>query len=471
MATKPTEIPTWATGGGAPIVEPPLLKRANGWATGERPPAQFFNWLQNRAGQWFEYLDDLTNQALSWTVNQTFQRAIDLGSALLGTEANAITPRITASRAGSGVSAYTALARFGDVMLWASADGFSKVVTVNATRAAGNTNWTKLTNSQPATALYLSRDRVRYGSMPALQNTAWPDTFIEGEGTASGWGSSANLPADSKSDSTTTADLARLTHQTSSTVGVERQLLAAFPHASLPTLRVYVATTGADAGDGMSFELTLNAKWSNAANTWARDIVAASTKLVFNNLRFKLFWNTGAASWADSAWDKKPLEATFPTATSGLGDETKIQLANGRIQVVGSQSTNSDDANPPANIAPPANSISPKSVAKSWGKLTNNGLGGVTLSEGLNASVTRDTATDEIIIGFGTAMQSADYVVTFGAHQSAGGGFFYPSVSSQSTGNFRFKVLRLPVGGASSLADLDVDVFTLGFAVHARQDS
>ena len=50
MADRPSTIPTWATSGST--VDPGAGKRATGWLPSEKPPAQYFNWLQNAQGQW-----------------------------------------------------------------------------------------------------------------------------------------------------------------------------------------------------------------------------------------------------------------------------------------------------------------------------------------------------------------------------------------------------------------------------------
>jgi hypothetical protein len=71
---KPSEIPTWATGG--TIVTPSSGKRATGWVTGEKAPAQWFNWFMNRVGQWCTYLDGLPGEALNWTATQTFANTV-----------------------------------------------------------------------------------------------------------------------------------------------------------------------------------------------------------------------------------------------------------------------------------------------------------------------------------------------------------------------------------------------------------
>jgi len=54
--TKPTKIPRWADTG--TIVEPAEAKKDSGWVTTEKPPASYFNWLENLSGQWFKWLDE-----------------------------------------------------------------------------------------------------------------------------------------------------------------------------------------------------------------------------------------------------------------------------------------------------------------------------------------------------------------------------------------------------------------------------
>lgn len=59
MSTKPTVTPEWATvpvGGG--VVTPSLAKRQRGWVPGERPPAQYMNWLLVNSYLWLKWLDD-----------------------------------------------------------------------------------------------------------------------------------------------------------------------------------------------------------------------------------------------------------------------------------------------------------------------------------------------------------------------------------------------------------------------------
>ena len=56
MATKPTSVPVWNTGG-ANNVEPSAGKKILGWLIGEKPPSSYFNWLQKLYGDWFTWLN------------------------------------------------------------------------------------------------------------------------------------------------------------------------------------------------------------------------------------------------------------------------------------------------------------------------------------------------------------------------------------------------------------------------------
>lgn len=57
MSAKPATLPRWADVGGA-IVTPAAGKLNVGYVPGERPPAQYKNWLQYWNYKWIEYLND-----------------------------------------------------------------------------------------------------------------------------------------------------------------------------------------------------------------------------------------------------------------------------------------------------------------------------------------------------------------------------------------------------------------------------
>lgn len=56
--------PTFATSatGLANTVDPGVTKQSNGWAANERPPAEFFNWLENAHGQWIDFLHNASTE-------------------------------------------------------------------------------------------------------------------------------------------------------------------------------------------------------------------------------------------------------------------------------------------------------------------------------------------------------------------------------------------------------------------------
>lgn len=87
MATKPTILPRWATGGTAQIVEPAEGKKDTGWVPGEQVPAQTLNWWQRYVGDWLAWLNDLTNQALTWVGAAVFSGSATFNGTTIVTNA------------------------------------------------------------------------------------------------------------------------------------------------------------------------------------------------------------------------------------------------------------------------------------------------------------------------------------------------------------------------------------------------
>lgn len=78
---KPMQLPKWADGAGAAIVEPTEGQKDLGWVPGQKPPAQYFNWWKRLVYQWVAYLDGLTNEALTWASKHTFSAGLASGVA------------------------------------------------------------------------------------------------------------------------------------------------------------------------------------------------------------------------------------------------------------------------------------------------------------------------------------------------------------------------------------------------------
>ena len=72
--SKPATLPTWATNGGT-TTEPPGALKATGVAGGSLLRAKYFNWLFYWVCSWLAWLNDLTNQALTWAAGATFNQS------------------------------------------------------------------------------------------------------------------------------------------------------------------------------------------------------------------------------------------------------------------------------------------------------------------------------------------------------------------------------------------------------------
>lgn len=55
--SKPTNKPGWNPTDSSKVVEPTSTKKAQGWAAGEKPAAEHFNWLMKTVSQWIDHID------------------------------------------------------------------------------------------------------------------------------------------------------------------------------------------------------------------------------------------------------------------------------------------------------------------------------------------------------------------------------------------------------------------------------
>jgi hypothetical protein len=70
MVDKPSTFPTWAeldvvdpTSGQNNVTTPPLEKQNYGWAFGEEPPRNWFNWLGRYTNNWLKWFDQQESQS------------------------------------------------------------------------------------------------------------------------------------------------------------------------------------------------------------------------------------------------------------------------------------------------------------------------------------------------------------------------------------------------------------------------
>jgi hypothetical protein len=78
---KPTVLPEWLSDANSAVpaicVEPSAGEKTDGWAVSARPPAQKFNWWKHHVWRWIRWLNDLTNQALTWAAPHSFEQGLN----------------------------------------------------------------------------------------------------------------------------------------------------------------------------------------------------------------------------------------------------------------------------------------------------------------------------------------------------------------------------------------------------------
>lgn len=465
MSEKPGTLPRWADVS-LDFVEPPSNKQDQGFIGAEQPPAQYFNWLFNLLYQWMQYLnapDDFT-----------------IGAAKLATEANAVAPRLTVSPAAEATAQYVCLGAFGDARVWiGSSTRLAIIITYNATRSTNNTDtWLKITNSQPATALYIARGAVRVGTMPAAQNTAWADDFVDGEGTTGGWGSQLRYTADTESETNAESDFPDRTIQAPTTVGTERKCLLHLERSSgVGDLRVYYSVTSSNT-DSNAIEIVWNASWSNSGDLWTPDLNTTCKKLMISKLGINVkHRDSGTGTFNDASWNRTQMEWTWPTTSSaGANDENLLEFSNGRFKFNNTGSAQQNDSNPPFDTSQ-ANVIGPRNVHKVTAYfLTLGGAdGNITPLSGFNlssaANKVQQTA-DTLIVRFGTALQSANYEATATCEFDSTAAKYEAQVFAKATTSISIRIFKTTVpGGVVSVCDLNTETIGVNLMITGRQDT
>ncbi len=103
---KPAELPRWeeASGDqgvpGGVEIDPASGVKDVGWTVAEKPPAQYMNWWMRLVYDWVQWLNDLTNQALTWVALHTFQKGISVTQSTTNSDAIDATGNGT----GAGIS-------------------------------------------------------------------------------------------------------------------------------------------------------------------------------------------------------------------------------------------------------------------------------------------------------------------------------------------------------------------------------
>lgn len=123
MATKPTDIPEWNTGG-ANNTEPSSGEKILGWEVNQVPPSSWFNWMQKLYGEWIQYLND-----------GIFTGGLDVTGA--GTDGSGIIGRGSATGDGAGVEGFGTDSAAGGEFVGGDEDGTGVSATGGATNGVG----------------------------------------------------------------------------------------------------------------------------------------------------------------------------------------------------------------------------------------------------------------------------------------------------------------------------------------------
>lgn len=114
---KPLVKPRWAstvTADPTRYFEPPAGKKDIGWDVGERPPAQYENWLRGTTNDWIDWLDAYESTAHTWTATQTFNPSTAAPGIVLGYNSSTATANETPALAfAAGANTMSAVDRLG----------------------------------------------------------------------------------------------------------------------------------------------------------------------------------------------------------------------------------------------------------------------------------------------------------------------------------------------------------------------
>ena len=211
---KPTQKPRWAstvTADPTRYVEPPAGKMDIGWDVGERPPAQYENWLRGTTGQWIDWLDTYEDNAHTWTATQTFTPSTAAPGIVLGYNSATDTANETPSLAfQSGTKTQSVVDRLGlPSQRWLRREyawwGAPELITVGAADTdvlitgelnlrqrhsgvgpvAGSPNFFQVIAELPETGIVPTFDGFRYlthsssfESVPSQYHTIYGDSIV-----------------------------------------------------------------------------------------------------------------------------------------------------------------------------------------------------------------------------------------------------------------------------------------------------
>lgn len=142
MARKPQRMPRWAYDAGVGVlVEPPSGEQESGWATNQKPPAQYLNWLFHHWSAWCDYLRG-PSLARWETVALAYSTSVITYAALTVNDSTAeattlITRNVIAAIDGGGNCVFTSVRG----QVWTRRTNFTATGTFYRSRYLGGQHW------------------------------------------------------------------------------------------------------------------------------------------------------------------------------------------------------------------------------------------------------------------------------------------------------------------------------------------
>ena len=346
----------------------------------------------------------------------------------------------------------------GAVRVYVSADGLLLLTT--------NSFWTgslwsrDITVGVGSTAVLLSQGELTFYDHASSLGDTWSDTFAD----PAHWRSTASFPVVVSGSPATVATpftaagaiRSLTTLQSDSTLYAARSLAnsdagADTPHivadrCLTPSRSLILEMTSAAAvgarlyrsysGSSEFVELVVNAVWDSAGAIWTRETGSTfAVKLSLGPDGLSLY-RANSASFADGAWGTTALRV-------------------------------SSTPSPAPTTAPAVNSLHATQVARSWAKVTTDGLGGVTLVEGFNvASVS--LLAGALVVTLATPMTDANYAVTPSVVTTVATKWYGANPLGLAYSGFAIAVAEY-TGGAVAQVDLAAVALTITFNAFGHQ--
>jgi len=416
-------------------------------------------------------------------------RVLGLGEGLIGSAADAIKSRVSATQAPGGTSEYTAMweslaGGTQGARLYVKADG-SWALTVNA-RWSG-TDWSKDVNGTEAVVARLNGSSLVVEATNTATNTwldnAWTNTLFTTGSVAIGSSKFTDqdlevvdgnlevtagdvnvvagdldvqtgtghitgvLTVDDDIDARqsillgadllsadTDAETARIKVDRALDATSARTLIAEFVGSSISSpqnTRLYATGVSNE-----SFEITVNAKWDDSAGQWVKDNVSQnSMQYSFNRNLMQVSHRSTTDNWDDtnsaSGWDNGVWAINLSGAsTMTLGNATNASLAtitaiDGKLDF-SSVGTQSN----PSMTLDITNSLRALNTPHMWCYIDAPSEGTATLTDGFNVDSVSNNGGD-VQVNIGSSVGNTNYAIVFEDSVSGSGG-----VSSVSNASF-----------------------------------